>query len=422
MPSRFATDGAGLTTPHQSEATMFSRTRHFTLSGALLATLAAMACNDAPTQLVQRRSPNADAVNSWEALATTRWNLRATELLQTLPAPPNGQAWASRMLTYLSLAQYRAVLAATAPSHHPTHSSVSAAVARASVTVLSAFFATAPGVPNALEHQLIHDRSEPGWPDEAESNVAAGEEIGLAVAQAVLNESAHDGYLSLPALTPPVGESYWFPTGAIVRSLWGARPFFLEPEDLLLSPDPPAYGTHEFQAALDEVLAIVTSRTPDQLAIAQKWNKVPPNGPFTAGEWNQIADSLIRLHHRTEAEAARILAYANVAAFDAQIDCFTTKFKWWVLRPEQANHVITPLLAFVTPNHPSYPSGHSCISSAMAAVLSHAFPDERSGLDAVVEEAGMSRIYAGIHYRFDVEVGQGIGRRAAAKALAGALE
>jgi membrane-associated phospholipid phosphatase len=43
-------------------------------------------------------------------------------------------------------------------------------------------------------------------------------------------------------------------------------------------------------------------------------------------------------------------------------------------------------------------------------------------LDAVVEEAGMSRIYAGIHYRFDVEAGQGIGRRAAAKALAGSLE
>jgi PAP2 superfamily len=242
------------------------------------------------------------------------------------------------------------------------------------------------------------------------------------VGQTVLTQSTRDGYLSLPAPTPPVGDSYWFPTGAIVRSLWGATPFFLEPQDLLLSPDPPVYGSPEFQAAVAEVYAIVASRTPDQLAIALKWNKVPPNGPFTAGEWNRTADDLIRSHHRTEAKAARILAYMNAAGFDAQIDCFTTKFRWWVRRPSQADSRITPFVAFTTPNHPAYPSGHSCISSAMGAVLSDAFPSERRRLDGLVEEAGMSRIYAGIHYRFDVEAGQGVGRRAAAKALAGSLE
>ena len=235
-------------------------------------------------------------------------------------------------------------------------------------------------------------------------------------------QAAHDGYLSLTAPTPPVGESYWFPTGPIVRSLWGATPFFLEPEDLLLSPDPPAYGSPEFQAELNEVYAIVTSRTQGQLDIANKWNKVPPNGPFTAGEWNRTADELIRAHHRTEAQAARILAYANAAAFDAQIDCFTTKFKWWVRRPAQADSRITPLLAFTTPNHPSYSSGHSCISSAFGVVLADPFPSEHQWLDAQVAEAGMSRIYAGIHYRFDVEASQGVGRRVAAKALAGSLK
>jgi membrane-associated phospholipid phosphatase len=55
-------------------------------------------------------------------------------------------------------------------------------------------------------------------------------------------------------------------------------------------------------------------------------------------------------------------------------------------------------------------------------VLTEAFPSEREELGALVEEAGMSRIYAGIHYRFDVEAGQGVGRRAAAKALAGSLD
>jgi hypothetical protein len=362
------------------------------------------------------------ATKFWDALATTRWNLRATDLHQTLPPPPNGQAWASRMLTYLSLAQYRAALAATAPSTRRVHPSVSAAVARASVTVLRAFFAAHPGVLDALEQQLIEDRSLSSWPGEANRDLAAGDAIGLAVGRAVVEQARNDGYLSLPALTPPVGDGIWIPNGNITRSLWGAKPFFLKPADLLLVPDPPAFGTPDFNAAVDEVYAIVSSRTPTQLAIALKWDRVPPNGPSTAGEWNRIADSLVQEHRTTELEAARILAYANVAAFDAQIDCFQTKFKWWVARPSQADGRITPFLAFAAPNHPSYPSSHSCVSSAFAAVLSDAFPSERRRMDAVVAEAGMSRVYAGIHYRFDVEAGQGIGRRAAAKALAGSLE
>jgi len=400
---------------------MLTRNRRATRWALMLG--AAIGCADAPTQTgAVAPRPNLQATKFWDALATTRWNLRATDLHQTLLPPPNGQAWASRMLTYLSLAQYRAALVATAPSNRRTHPSVSAAVARASVTVLREFFAAQPGVPDALEQQLLDDRRAPGWPGEANRDVAAGDAIGLAVGQAVVEQSEGDGYLSLPALTPPVGDGFWIPNGDITRSLWGAKPFFLEPADLLLAPDPPKFGTPDFRAAVDEVYAIVSSRTPTQLGIALKWDRVPPNGPSTAGEWNRIADSLVGKHHRTEAEASRILAYANVAAFDAQIDCFMTKFKWWLLRPSQADSRITPLLAFAAPNHPSYPSSHSCVSSAVGAVLSDAFPSERSRLDAIVEEAGMSRIYAGIHYRFDVEAGQEIGRRAAAKALAGSIE
>ena len=396
----------------------------------LLAAAMGWGCADAPTGAIERvpppsfRKEKGEKAKFWDALATTRWNLRATDLLQQrLPAPPNAQAYASRMLTYLSLAQYRAALAASAPSNRRTHPSVSAAVARASVAVLSDFYATAPGVAAALEQQLVADRSAPGWPGEKNKDVAAGEALGLAAAEAVLAQSRGDGYRSLPAPTPPLGAGYWTPSGAAIVSLWGARPFFLESQDLLLAPAPPAAGSPEFQAAVDEVYAVVSSRTPEQLAIANAWNKVAPNGPFTAGEWNRIADELIRSHRRKEGEAARILAYANAAAFDAQIDCFATKFTYWVPRPAQVDGRITPaLLAFPAPNHPSYPSGHSCISSALAAVLAGAFPSERGALDAMVEEAGMSRIYAGIHYRFDVEAGQAIGQRAAAKALAGSLE
>ena len=80
----------------------------------IIAALCVSACTDAASRLVQPTAPSADAVKFWEALATTRWNERAATLLQQDPPTANGQAQAatSRTLTYLSLAQYRAVLAA----------------------------------------------------------------------------------------------------------------------------------------------------------------------------------------------------------------------------------------------------------------------------------------------------------------------
>ncbi|MDB4869906.1 MAG: phosphoesterase PA-phosphatase related protein, partial [Gemmatimonadales bacterium] len=70
------------------------------------------------------------------------------------------------------------------------------------------------------------------------------------------------------------------------------------------------------------------------------------------------------------------------------------------------------------PNHPSYPSGHSCVSSSGAAVIASFFPERATELTAMVVEAGLSRMYGGIHYRFDCETGQALGRSVAAFAIA----
>jgi hypothetical protein len=405
----------------------------------LLGAAIGWACADAPTGTSARVPPaSLNAEHYWDAMATTRWNLRATDLLQhTLPTPPNGQAWASRTLTYLSLAQYRAILAATAPADRSRRASISAAVARASVDILTHFYMETPNysppstIPGSLEQQLLADRSASGWPGEGTADVAAGDALGRQVAQDVWNQAQGDGYnqpatladFAMMLLYRPHGQGFWEPgPGTIIRSLWGVRPFFLEPGDFLLSPAPPDLAG--LTEAANDVYTILPVGSAEQLAeqlrIANDWNKGPTNGPFTAGQWNRIADELILSHRRSEIEAARILAYANVAAFDSQIDCFKTKYTWFVARPAQVNTSITP--AFSTPNHPSYPSAHSCISSAFGAMLSSAFPSERAMLDALVEEAGVSRIYAGIHYLFDITAGHGIGERAAAKALAGSLE
>lgn len=404
----------------------------------LLGAMSVWACSDAPTVPKEKLEPSAEAaVHFWDDLATTRWNARATTLFRTTsPTPPNGQAWALRTLTYLSIAQYRAALAATASSNRSKRPSVSAAIARASVDILTRFYTQTPGysppssIPTTLENLLVADRSAPFWPGNANTDEALGDAIGHQVALAVWAQAQADGYNAASTLTNfaalqasrPIGAQYWVPSGAPVRALWGVRPFFIDQLVVL----PPAPNLAGLQTGATFVLTTQTVGPADQLArqlaIANLWNKVPPNGPFTAGEWNQKADSLIQHYHRTEIEAARILAYSNVAGFDSQIECFHTKYTYWVARPAQVNNSIVP--AFATPNHPSYPSGHSCISSAFGAYLSQAFPNSetREWLASQVNEAGWSRIYAGIHYTFDIEGGHEVGDRAAAHALAGKLE
>ena len=203
-----------------------------------------------------------------------------------------------------------------------------------------------------------------------------------------------------------------------MRSLYGTRAFFLASPSQLRAPTPPAVGSAPFLTGLTEVRQISDTRTAAQTAIAVKWNY--SSGPFTAGTLNLIADSLIRVNKFGELESARILAFANAATFDAQIACWDSKFTYWYPRPVQEDKAIT--MAIALPNHPSYPSGHSCMTGAFMGVLSDALPQQKATFDAMVDEAGMSRVYGGIHYRFDIDAGREIGRAVAALALAGSLK
>ena len=105
------------------------------------------------------------------------------------------------------------------------------------------------------------------------------------------------------------------------------------------------------------------------------------------------------------------MAYA-----DAHIACWDAKYHYWYIRPSQADPSITTLVPL--PSHPSYPSAHSCLSSAGANVLAALFPVEARQFEELTKQSGESRIAAGLHYRFDCEAGDEIGRRAAALALA----
>lgn len=211
----------------------------------------------------------------------------------------------------------------------------------------------------------------------------------------------------------PGGPGNWTGVNSI-RGLYGTRTFALTSGDQFRPPPPPAFGSAEFNTALAEVRALSDGLTPAQLLIAQTW---APRGP---AYMNGIASDLIVSYHRSEREAARILALANIAGFDVANACFDAKFAYYLIRPSQADPNIH--LPIGLPNHPSYPSGHSCITSAYGTVLASVFSEETESLLAMVAEAGLSRNYGGLHYYFDCRVGQELGRNVANWVLSTAPE
>jgi membrane-associated phospholipid phosphatase len=99
--------------------------------------------------------------------------------------------------------------------------------------------------------------------------------------------------------------------------------------------------------------------------------------------------------------AARAYALFSVAGHDAIVAAFDAKYTYWYIRPNQADPTITTL--FAVPNHPSYPSAHAIYDGSYAEVLTYLFPRDEAAFRAPALEAGLSRIWAGIHYRFDVD-------------------
>jgi membrane-associated phospholipid phosphatase len=343
----------------------------------------------------------------WETGASVAWNELADQLIARRPTS------ASRVFSYLSLAQLRAAEAAAAGTQ--PHPPVSAAIGGASVAVLRVFF---PLDIAEIEAALDGQEGAELWPGDKHEDFAAGEAIGRAVGARVNAYALGDGVNLTNPGVPPIGPGYWvWNGGPIVRGNLGARPFYLTSGDELRPPPPPAFGSAEYLTALAEVRQISDTRTAEQLAIAVYWN-VNQSGTSNAAI-NGIARELIRSYRRSDADAARILFLMNSAAFDALIGCFDAKYTYWFIRPPQADPGIT--LPIGLPPHPSYPSAHSCASGAFNGVLAHEFPSEAGRLAQIAEEASLSRLYAGIHYRFDMEAGLALGRAAAAKALAADL-
>jgi membrane-associated phospholipid phosphatase len=385
--------------------------RHRITRFSLVAGIAALATgcaetNTAPSGMDAGRSEIATpAVKFWEAGATVAWNQTARELVAARAvASPSVQL---RIFAYLSLAQYNAIVTAEDTKNGGRHASPAAAVGGASVVVLKSFF---PLDGALIDARLAEQLAATPWPGEKQKDAASGEAVGRAVGTAVVAYAAAENFNVLPVPPVPVGSGFWFSSVAPFRGLWGSRPFFLTSADQFRSAPPPPFGSPAFLADLAEIRTLSDSRTPEQQAIGLLW------ASRIANFMNQVGAGLIVTYKKSEREAAHILALANMAAFDAHIGCWDAKFAYWLIRPWQADPAITVPIPF--PNHPSYISGHSCNTASYATVLAHAFPTETALLEGYITEAGLSRMYLGIHYRFDITAGQELGRNVAEWAMA----
>lgn len=388
--------------------------RAFVAAVLAAAPLVAAACGDA---LAPGRPAAFQGVASDLPTVTLQWNAYTRTLIERRKLNQQGSL---RALAYVSLAQD--VAARTTSAQAPAARGQLAtrlAIAGASARVLTALFPSDAAEIAARLAADVESLGAPELPTSVERALAAGDEVGARV----VARARTDRFDAVWTGTVPTGPGMWFsslepPRPPLLPLLGQARTFFMESGSQFRPAPPPAFGSPEFQAALAEVRQIADTRTPGQQRLAEYW--AGTTGALVAGYWNVLVDSIVRAQGEAggmrERDLAHVLAVANMAAWDANVACHDAKYTYWVLRPSQADPGIK--LAIGLPNHPSYPSNHSCLSGAMVRVLGAFFPADSAKLVAMADEASESRIYAGLHYRFDTVAGLEIADKVAALALA----
>lgn len=266
-----------------------------------------------------------------------------------------------------------------------------------------------------------------------------GLQLGRLVAERVLEVRANDGSADAGKYEAKTFAGAWRPTAPLYKAPllpdWGyVKPFAIKKGTMYRPAGPPALDSLQYAAAYNEVKRLggkdSADRTEEQTQIAFFW--ADDAGTCTPpGHWNMIAQAIAKERGTSLAENARTFAHLNMSLADAGILCWVIKFTYDFWRPITAireadgDDKWTPVLD--TPPFPAYISGHSTFSSAAAASLAESFGTDKvrfttasdgtpgvtrtfNSLRAAAEEAGMSRIYGGIHWQFDNVDGLNVGK------------
>jgi PAP2 superfamily len=395
------------------------------------------------TPLVYSASSHADsAVGSADEVI--QWNKTLLTIVRTPGAQP-ATVHPTRSFAIMHAAVYDAVNAIDAThkpylvrvehvSPHASHEA--AAVAAAHETLITLY----PTFQTMLDQQ--YDQSLAQIPDGADKTI--GIDVGRAVALAILALRSDDGSAAAPIpyvfgndagnyqSTPPN-----FPKQPAFTHWSRVTPFALERANQFRPGAPPALASTEYTAVFNEVksLGIVNSiaATTDQALIGRFWNGAIQN------YWNEITQTAVHAHHLTTAQSARVFALLNLTLADEVIAFYDAKYTYNLWRP------VTAIRAAATDGNPetaadpdwlpqagktaadpSYPGAHAVISAGGAFVLrtlfgnkpfhlsvtSEVLPGVVRSFDSFAdakEEASLSRIYAGQHFRSDENAGEKLG-------------
>ena len=377
-----------------------------------------------------------------------QWNRILLAIVRTPGAQP-ATIHTTRSFALMHAAIYDAVNA-IARTHEPylvhlngvpRHASQQAAGAAAAHEVLAALY---PVFLSSLDDELQQSLTQiPAGKDKDEGIL-----IGRTVADRILALRINDGANAQPILyvfgsapgdyqsTPPN-----FPTQPQFTHWSHVTPFALERPNQFLPGPPPALTSDRYSEALNEIKSLGTTNsttaTADEALTGRFWNGAIQN------YWNEIAQTAVLDRDLTIAQSARLFALLNLALADGVIAFYDAKYTYNLWRPVTAiraadsdNNPDTmtdpnwlPEVGKTAPD-PSYPGAHAVLSAAGAAVLisfferdhfnfnvsSEALPGvERSftSFSAAAEEATLSRVFAGQHFRFDLTAGKRLGREVA---------
>jgi len=389
--------------------------------------------------------------------AVLEWNEQAIDATRLARNPP---PMASLFLATYHVAIFDAVNGITRTNQGwlvndpaPAGANMDAAIASAAYTVLNALWVST----NPRTVQVAYDKALAGIPEG--QGKADGIAWGKKVATAVLAKRADSGYNKpIPGKYSSTEPGKWRETPAGFRPpllpFWGkVTPFVMTSQAQFRAPPPETLGSKEYA---DELAFVANhgarddaDRTEYQTMCTPFWSddlgtSTPP------GHWNMIAQDIARRRNFSAPECARLFALLNLAEADAAISCWETKYYYNVWRPETALRELDPALNpnvvnkpdfipnLASPPFPTYTSGHSTFSAAGARTIALFigtddidFSVTSDGLPGVVHtfkklsdaqiEAGMSRVWGGIHTMSDNLEAQKAGVKIADWVFANAL-
>ena len=209
------------------------------------------------------------------------------------------------------------------------------------------------------------------------------------------------------------------------------RPFVLKTWDGCTIAPPPPYSTDSASPLFRGARVVFETHatlTAEQREIAYYWADNAGETGTPVGHWLSIASQLISERHLSAADAAQLLLATAVAQADAFIAAWGYKYAFNLLRPRTyirrvMDKTWEPLIP--TPPFPEHPAGHSTQSAAAATVITAALGDvpftdstsislghavrHFSSFIAASDEAGLSRIYGGIHLPTGNAAGKSLG-------------